>query len=115
MPTITELVERIVKFRNARDWQQFHNPKDMSLSLVLEATEVMEHFQWKNQIEMEKYLIEHKEAVADELADVLYWLLMMSHDFNINLLDALDKKQSKNEAKYPEDKAKGNHKKYNEL
>lgn len=115
MANITDLLERIVKFRNARDWKQFHNPKDMSLSLVLEATEVMEHFQWKNQEEMEKYLVEHKEDVADELADVLYWLLMMSHDFDIDLLEALDKKQSKNEAKYPEDKAKGNHKKYNEL
>lgn len=112
---LNKLIGRIVAFRNARDWKQFHNPKDMSLSLVLEATEVMEHFQWKNQEEMEKYLVEHKEDVADELADVLYWLLMMSHDFDIDLLEALDKKQSKNEAKYPEDKAKGNHKKYNEL
>lgn len=114
-PTLASLIKRLVAFRNARDWKQFHNPKDMSLSLVLEATEVMEHFQWKNQAEMEKYLIEHKEDIADELADVFYWLLMMCHDFEIDLLSALDKKQSKNEAKYQEDKAKGNHKKYNEL
>lgn len=112
---IKNLTERIIAFRNARDWKQFHNPKDVALSLVLEAGEVMEHFQWKNKEEMEKYVIDKKEDISDELADVLYWVLLMSHDLNIDVLDALEKKIKKNEDKYPVEKAKGNHIKYTNL
>ncbi|HQB65912.1 MAG TPA: nucleotide pyrophosphohydrolase [Fibrobacteraceae bacterium] len=112
---IADLVKRIVRFRDARDWKQFHNPKDVSLSLVLEATEVMEHFQWKNKEEMEKHLKESKEEVGEELADVLYWILLMGHDFKIDVLKALEKKILKNEQKYPVEKAKGKHTKYNRL
>lgn len=112
---LDKLVKRIIDFRNARDWKQFHNPKDLALSLVLESTEVLEHFQWKNSEELKKYVVEHKEDIGEELADVLYWVLLMSHDLNIDVLKALDKKQTKNEEKYPVEKAKGNHKKYNQL
>lgn len=112
---IDELTKRILEFRDARDWKQFHNPKDVSLSLVLEATEVMEHFQWKNIKEMEQYLEVHKEEIGEELADVLYWILLMGHDFKIDVLDALEKKIQKNESKYPVAKAKGNHTKYTSL
>ncbi|MFA5319485.1 MAG: nucleotide pyrophosphohydrolase [Candidatus Paceibacterota bacterium] len=110
-----DLTNRIIAFRDARDWKQFHNPKDVSLSLVLEAGEVMEHFQWKNKEEIEEYIKTDKEHVGDELADVLYWVLLMSHDLNIDILDALDKKIKKNEEKYPIDKSKGKHTKYNKL
>lgn len=113
--SLAELVLRITAFRDARDWKQFHNPKDMALSLVLEAAEVMEHFQWKNQKEMEEHLQSHKTEIGDELADVLYWVILMSHDFNINVLEALAEKMRKNEEKYPVDQAKGSHKKYSEL
>lgn len=109
------LTKRIIEFRNRRDWKQFHNPKDVALSLVLEATELMEHFQWKNEEEMKKHLIDKKEDVSDELADVLYWILLMAHDFNIDIVTALENKIKKNEEKYPEDKAKGSHAKYTEL
>lgn len=115
MKNINELVKRIISFRDARDWKQFHNPKDIALSLVLEATEVMEHFQWKNNKEMEKYVIEKKKEIGEELADVLYWVLLMSHDLKIDVLNALEKKIKKNEEKYPIDKAKGKHAKYNKL
>ena len=115
MPIPQEFIDRIISFRNARDWEQFHNPKDVALSLVLEAAEVMEHFQWKNPEEMKKHLIEHKEDVGDELADVLYWVLLMGHDFDIDVFDALDRKLKKNEAKYPVEKAKGVHTKYSDL
>jgi NTP pyrophosphatase (non-canonical NTP hydrolase) len=115
MKKIAEMTKRIVDFRNARDWKQFHNPKDLALSLVLEATEVMEHFQWKSKEEMEKYVVEAKVEIGDELADVLYWVLLMSHDFNIDVFGALDKKMEKNEAKYPVEKAKGRHTKYDKL
>lgn len=115
MQNITELTKRIIDFRDARDWKQFHNPKDCSLSMVLEASEVMEHFQWKNNEEMQKYIIEKKEDIGDELADVLYWVLLMSKDFEIDILGSLDRKLKKNEAKYPVEKSKGKHTKYNEL
>ncbi|MFA7216838.1 MAG: nucleotide pyrophosphohydrolase [Candidatus Paceibacterota bacterium] len=115
MSNIKDLTKRIIVFRDARDWKQFHNPKDLALSLVLEATEVMEHFQWKNKEEMEEHLKTHKEDVADELADTLYWILLMGNDFNIDVLKALDKKLKKIEEKYPVEKAKGRHTKYNKL
>jgi NTP pyrophosphatase (non-canonical NTP hydrolase) len=108
-------IDKIIKFRNDRDWKQFHNPKDLAISLVLEATEVMEHFQWKNMKEMEKYVKKAKEEIGEELADVLYWVLLMSHDLDIDVLAALEKKQAKNEEKYPVKKAKGKHTKYNKL
>ena len=112
---IKTLTRRIVSLRDARDWKQFHNPKDLAISLVLEAGEVMEHFQWKNKEEMEKHLKTSKEDVADELADTLYWILLMGNDFNIDVLKALDNKLKKIEEKYPVEKAKGKHTKYNKL
>lgn len=115
MKNIDELVKKIIAFRDARDWKQFHNPKDVSLSLVLEAGEVMEHFQWKSKEEIERYVVGHREDIGEELADVLYWVLLMSHDLNINILDALEDKLKKNEEKYPVEKAKGKHNKYTEL
>lgn len=113
--SISSLLQRILDFRHARDWEQFHNPKDVALSLVLESAEVMEHFQWKNAEEMKKHVETHKEDIGDELADVLYWILLMGHDFNIDVFEALERKIAKNEAKYPVEKAKGNHAKYDRL
>lgn len=112
---IENLTKRIIDLRDARDWKQFHNPKDVALSLVLEAGEVMEHFQWKNTEEMVKYVQTNKAEIGEELADVLFWVLLMSHDLEIDILDALDKKIVKNEKKYPIEKSKGNAKKWTEL
>jgi NTP pyrophosphatase (non-canonical NTP hydrolase) len=113
--SIASLQKRIVAFRDARDWKQFHNPKDMALSLILEAAEVIEHFQWKNEQEIKNHLTKNKGAVGEELADVLYWVLLMSHDLGIDLGRIFEQKMSKNEAKYPIEKSKGSHKKYTEL
>ncbi|MFH1509217.1 MAG: nucleotide pyrophosphohydrolase [bacterium] len=110
-----ELTQKIVDFRDARDWKQFHNPKDVALSLVLEAGEVMEHFQWKSEEEMKEYIETHKKEIGEELADVLYWVLLMSKDLDINIVEALENKIVKNENKYPVEKAFGRHNKYNEL
>ncbi len=115
MSDISELTKRIIAFRDARDWKQFHTPKDTALSLVLEVAEVIEHFQWKTPKEIEEYLKTNKGDVAEELADTLYYVLLMSHDFNIDIAEALDKKLSKNEKNYPVEKAKGNHTKYTKL
>lgn len=115
MSEIQSLVQRITAFRDARDWKQFHNPKDLAISLVLEAGEVMEHFQWKNPAEMDQHVQKQSTEIGEELADVLYWILLMGHDLNIDVLAALEKKIQKNEAKYPVEKAKGNHTKYDKL
>lgn len=112
---LENLVNRILAFRDARDWKQFHNPKDSSISLALEAAEVLEHFQWKSADEMNTYVQTNKDDVGEELADVLYWILLMAHDLDIDVLDALDKKMKVNEAKYPVEKAKGKHTKYDKL
>jgi NTP pyrophosphatase (non-canonical NTP hydrolase) len=106
------MIERIVAHVKARDWEQFHNPKDLAISLSLEAAEVMEHFQWKNPEEMKKHVEKHKDDIADELIDVLYWVLLMSHYMDINLEQAFERKMKENERKYPADKVKGKHAKY---
>lgn len=113
--TLKELVDRLIAFRNARDWKQFHNPKDLAISLSLEAGEVLEHFQWKSKEEIEKYVIENKEEIGEELADVFNWVLVLSHDLDIDIVEASEKKISQNEAKYPVEKAKGKHTKYTKL
>lgn len=114
-PSLERSLERILQFRDDRDWKQFHNPKDMALSLVLEASEVMEHFQWKDPREIEAYIISHKEDIGEELADVLSWVLLLSHDLDIDIYAALDKKITKNEIKYPVERSKGRHTKYDRL
>ncbi|KKU49257.1 nucleotide pyrophosphohydrolase [Candidatus Uhrbacteria bacterium RIFCSPHIGHO2_02_FULL_47_29] len=112
---IKKLIAKIIKFRDARDWKQFHNPKDVALSLVLESAEVLEHFQWKTKEEIEEYVKTAKNEIGEELADVLYWVLLLSNDLEIDVLDALDSKMKKNEQKYPVDRAKGRHTKYTDL
>jgi len=115
MSDINQLTVRIQNFIKERDWNQFHNPKDLALSLVLESAEVMEHFQWKNNEEVQEYIKSHKNEIGEELSDVLYWVLLMSHDLDIDIKKAFEDKMLKNEAKYPIDKAKGKHDKYNKL
>lgn len=106
------LQKRIDQFCNDRDWSQFHDPKNLAISLQLEAAEVLELFQWTK----DNQLINGKESeVADELADVMYWLIMLANHYDIDLVQALDQKMSKNEVKYPIEKAKGTSTKYTEL
>ena len=114
MTSLEDLQAMIRQFVDERDWNQFHNPKDLAISLSLEAAEVMEHFQWKNAEEMAMHVKEMKTEVGNELADVLYWVLLLANNLDVNLVDAFNKKMKKNEAKYPVAKAKGNHKKYTE-
>lgn len=115
MSDIKTLQQKIAQFVADRDWDQFHNPKDLAISLNLEAAEVLEHFQWKNDQEMSEHLKKHKEEVSDELADVLYWVLLMANNMNIDVVAASERKLAKNAKKYPIDKSKGNHRKYTEL
>ena len=94
---------------------KFHNHKDMALSLTLEAAEVLEHFQWKSQEEIDKYAKEHPDKIGEELADVAAYLFELSDNLGVDLAEAMEKKMKQNAAKYPVDKVKGTHKKYTEL
>jgi dCTP diphosphatase len=113
--TFEQFQQLVVKFRDDRDWKQFHNPKDSVLSLTLEAAELLEHFQWKTIEEMEVYVDKNKEKISEELVDVFFWVLLMSHDLGINMDKAFAKKMVQNRKKYPISKFKGTHKKYTEL
>ncbi len=115
MSEIKTLTEKIKKFRDERDWMQFHNPKDVALSLVLEAAEVLEHFQWKKPQEVEDHAKACKDEIADELADVAMYLFELADNLGIDLSKAIDAKLAKNALKYPIEKAKGKHTKYNKL
>lgn len=115
MADISDLQKKVVAFRNAREWEQFHNPKDLAVSMVLEAAEFLEHFQWKSSDEIKTYLKKKHQDVSDELADVLYWVLLIAHDMKIDLPKAFEQKMRQNEKKYPISKAKGSHRKYTEL
>ena len=115
MGQIRELTEKIKRFRDERDWLQFHNHKDMALSLVLEAAEVLEHFQWKTLDEAEQHAREHKDELADELADVAAFLFELADNLGIDLAAAIEQKLEKNARKYPIEKSKGKHTKYTRL
>ncbi len=106
------LLQKILDFRKKRDWEQFHQPKNLAISLSLEAAEVLELFQWTKDGNLPK---DKREALEKELADVYYWLLLLSHDLKIDLDKALEKKMEENDKKYPVKKAKGTSKKYTEL
>ncbi len=107
--------DRVVEFTEERNWQQFHNPKDLAISLSLEAAELLEHFHWKTPEEMQQHLIDHKTDVADELSDVLHNVLLMAHYFDIDIIAAANAKMDKNTLKYPVEKSKDKHTKYNQL
>lgn len=115
MGEIKALTEKIIKFRDERDWKQFHNHKDVALSLVLEATELLEHFQWKSPAEVEKHGEANKAEIADELADVAIYLYELADNLGINIADAINNKLEKNAKKYPVEKSKGRHTKYDRL
>lgn len=115
MADTKKIIKKILEFRDARDWKQFHNPKDLAISLSLEASEVLEHFQWKSKEEIEKYIKTNKNEIGEEIADVFYWVLLLANDLNIDIEKAFELKMKQNEKKYPVKKAKGKHNKYTEL
>jgi len=115
MSEIKSITEKIKKFRDERDWKQFHNHKDLSLSLVLEAAEVLEHFQWKSPSEVDGHARECKDEIADELADVAMYLFELADNLGIDLPKAINNKMAKNAKKYPVAKARGRHTKYDRL
>lgn len=115
MSEIKNIIEKIKKFRDERDWMQFHDPKNMAVSIIIEASELLEHFQWKSKKEIKSYVKKNKGEIQDEVADIALYLFELADNLEINLLDAMEKKLKKNAIKYPIEKSKGKHTKYNKL
>jgi NTP pyrophosphatase (non-canonical NTP hydrolase) len=112
MNDIQILIDELVKFRDARHWEQFHNTKDLALAISIEAAELNELFLWKTTDESE--LIDQNK-LKEELADVLAFCLLLAGKHGFDVKEILLEKIRKNGEKYPVDKAKGTAKKYNEL
>ena len=112
---LNALKQRIREFADARDWNQFHSPKNLSMALSVEVAEIVEHFQWLTE-EQSKNLPQNKlDEVEAELADTFIYLIRMADKLDIDLLSATINKIAVNEQKYPVEKARGNAKKYTEL
>lgn len=107
--------QRIREFRDARDWMQFHNPKNLAISISLEASELLEHFQWRDFAESDAHAKQAKSALAEEAADIAVYLIEFCDNLGIDLEEAILAKLAKNAAKYPVEKAKGSAKKYTDL
>jgi NTP pyrophosphatase (non-canonical NTP hydrolase) len=110
--TLKHLQQKIIEFSDARNWRQFHNPKDLAISLSLEAGELLENFQWKSS---EEAVQANFENIQDEIADVIIYALLLSYELGIDVEEAITNKIKKNEQKYPIEKSFGSKKKYNEL
>ena len=107
-----ETIRRVLKFRDDRDWRQFHTPKDLALSMTLEAGELLEVYQWSGtDLECREKL----PKVREELADVLSYCILMADVYGLDLDEIMNEKIGKNEAKYPVKKARGRADKYTEL
>jgi len=115
MTTIIDLQNLIRKFRDERDWMQFHNHKDMAIALAIEAAELQELFLWKHGEQVDEVATSKREQLSEELADVAVYLLELADNLKIDLGEAVVRKLEKNAAKYPVDKAKGSSLKYDEF
>ncbi len=104
-----EIIDTLIKFRNERDWEQFHNPKDLALAINVEAGELLELFLWKDSCEADK------EKVKEELADVFAFAFLLAEKYGFDVKEIVLEKIKKNAEKYPVDKAKGTAKKYTDL
>ncbi len=109
---LIELQKRIRAFVNARDWEQFHSPKNLVMALGVEAAELAEHFLWLSQSESEKLSAETKAKVEAEIADVLIYVVLLADRLDIDLLDAASRKLLENEQKYPAEQVRGRAEKY---
>ena len=107
-----ETVNKVLKFRDDRDWKQFHDPKDLAISISLEASELLEIFQWSRD---DVYCLDKIDKIKEELADVVNYCILMADACNLDLDNIITDKIKLNAAKYPVDKAKGTSTKYNEL
>lgn len=107
-----EIMYAIIKFRDDRNWKQYHNPKDLAISLSLEASELLENFQWSSSSEA---VLAKKENICDELADVLMYSVLLADTLGVDINEIVQSKLQKNALKYPVEKAYGKKEKYTEL
>ena len=115
MKTVAELSALVSEFRDAREWRQFHTGKSMALSLMIESAEVAEIFQWGSDTQVAERAPEQRQQLADELSDVLYWVLAIAADAGIDLTQAFPAKMAKNAAKYPVERSRGSSSKYTDI
>ena len=115
MTELESLRDELRDFAAARDWDQFHSPKNLAMALSVEAAELLEHFQWLTEEESRKLDPGAQAAVSEEIADVLLYLIRLGDQLHIDPVAAAQRKMAKNAQKYPADKARGNSKKYDEL
>jgi dCTP diphosphatase len=108
------LGKRLRQFAQARDWEQFHSPKNLSMALIAECAELLEHFQWLSEEQSYRLPADKFEEVALEMADIQIYLLRLADRLGVDLLAAVDRKILLNEAKYPADKVRGSSRKYTE-
>ena len=107
--------QKIRMFRDERKWMQFHNPKNLAISISIEAAELLEHFQWRTFEESDKHSVDAKDQIADEIADVAIYLIELCDNLSIDLESAINAKLDKNAAKYPVERSCGSAKKYSDL
>ena len=108
------LRDKLRAFAEARDWDQFHSPKNLSMALMVEVAELMEHFQWLTEAQSLDLAAENRHAVSEELADILLYLVRLSDKLGVDLLEAALHKLEKNAVKYPAEQVRGSAKKYSE-
>lgn len=113
-PAIEELKLKLKEFSQVRDWEQFHSPKNLSMALSVEASELVEHFQWMTEVQSADLSPQRHAAVAFEMADIFIFLLRLSDQLNVDLMEITKRKMELNNKRYPVDKVKGSSKKYNE-
>jgi dCTP diphosphatase len=112
---LEDITRRIVEFRDARDWKQFHSPKNLAASISIEAAELLETLQWSSDETMVADVEKRRPEIEAELADVMIYCLLLAHDTGVDPVAAIDAKLAENAAKYPADKARGSRAKYTEL
>jgi NTP pyrophosphatase (non-canonical NTP hydrolase) len=115
MKDLSSIQKKILAFRNARDWAQFHDPKNLAEALSIEAGELLQNFLWKTTEQSRNLTEEELKNVKEELADIFIFLTYLSEEYKIDLLNEVEKKIAVNEAKYPVDKSRGSSKKYSQL
>ena len=114
---INELKQKIKKFCEERDWDQYHNAKELAIGIVTEASELLEHFRFKSEKQVDELFKDEskKQELSEEMADIFYFLIRFAERYDIDLTTELNKKLRKNEQKYPIEKSKGSNKKYTEF
>jgi NTP pyrophosphatase (non-canonical NTP hydrolase) len=115
--TIAQLKDVVKKYCEERDWDQYHNPKDLAIAIITEASEILEHFRFKSGEQMAAMIRDNrkKEEISEEMVDTFYFILRMAQMYDIDLASAFERKMEKNRIRYPIESAKGSNKKYDEL